>query len=76
MKTLETPELMEKEYYWRDRQKWLEERGYMLRPRYRAGWTASWIGTNKSSLECEDGPYMKVCTLLLTGFHWVQISAR
>jgi hypothetical protein len=62
MKTLEDPELMEKEYYWRDRQKWLEERGYMLRPRYRPGWTASWIGTNKSSLSCEDGPYMKVRT--------------
>ncbi|KAJ3490984.1 hypothetical protein NLI96_g1044 [Meripilus lineatus] len=30
------------EYWWRDHQKWLEDRGYMLRPRYREGWTPSW----------------------------------
>ncbi|KIJ37060.1 hypothetical protein M422DRAFT_260449 [Sphaerobolus stellatus SS14] len=26
----------------------------MLRPRYRPGWVASWIGTKKSPLDCED----------------------
>ncbi|TFY60102.1 hypothetical protein EVJ58_g5351 [Rhodofomes roseus] len=30
--------LMEDEIYWRDLQPWLEEHGYMLRPRYRPGW--------------------------------------
>jgi len=29
---------MEHELYWRDRQPWLEEHGYMLRSRYRPGW--------------------------------------
>jgi len=27
---------------WRDRAKWLEEKGYMLRPRYRPDWRPSW----------------------------------
>lgn len=31
-------ELIEYERYWRDRQPWLQEHGYMLRPRYRPGW--------------------------------------
>ena len=35
-------ELPEAEAWWRDRQKWLAERGYMLRPRYRPGWKPSW----------------------------------
>ncbi|KAK7043170.1 hypothetical protein VNI00_008524 [Paramarasmius palmivorus] len=44
------------ELFWRDHQKWLEERGYMLRPRYHPGWTPSWTGTNKRPHDCEDGP--------------------
>ena len=35
-------ELPEAEAWWRDRQQWLAERGYMLRPRYRPGWKPSW----------------------------------
>ncbi|TBU31687.1 hypothetical protein BD311DRAFT_656397 [Dichomitus squalens] len=34
--------LTKPEEWWRDRQAWLAERGYMLRPRYRPGWTPSW----------------------------------
>ncbi|KAJ7091961.1 hypothetical protein B0H15DRAFT_777902, partial [Mycena belliarum] len=30
------------EAYWRDRQLWLEECGYMLRPRFRPDWVPSW----------------------------------
>ena len=30
------------EVVWRDRQEYLESRGYLLRPRYKPGWTASW----------------------------------
>lgn len=30
------------EIAWRDRQPYLESRGYMLRPRYRPGWQPSW----------------------------------
>ena len=35
-------ELMNFEVQWRDRQPMLEQRGYMLRPRYRPGWIPSW----------------------------------
>ncbi|KAI0775850.1 kinase-like domain-containing protein [Trametes elegans] len=34
--------LTDAECWWRDHQVWLQERGYMLRPRYRPGWVPSW----------------------------------
>lgn len=34
--------LLEKEMFWRDHQKWLEGKGYMLRPRFRPEWVPSW----------------------------------
>ena len=43
------------EEWWVERQQALEQAGYMLRPRYRLGWKPSWVGTNKSYLEFEDG---------------------
>ncbi|KZT10924.1 uncharacterized protein LAESUDRAFT_644190 [Laetiporus sulphureus 93-53] len=43
------------ELYWRDRQPWLQEHGYMLRPRYRPDWKPSWIGTKRSWIISEDG---------------------
>jgi len=42
------------EYYWLDRYIWLEEQGYMLRPRYHPDWKPSWIGTDKKWYKCED----------------------
>ncbi|KIP02951.1 hypothetical protein PHLGIDRAFT_37667 [Phlebiopsis gigantea 11061_1 CR5-6] len=40
---------------WRDRQVYLQERGYMLRPRYRPGWKPSWeLDTSLDFLQCED----------------------
>ncbi|EMD33664.1 hypothetical protein CERSUDRAFT_56685 [Gelatoporia subvermispora B] len=42
------------EFYWRDRQRWLEAKGYLLRPRYRPGWKPSWEGTDKVWYDCED----------------------
>jgi len=35
-------EILEHELFWCDHQPWLEEQGYMLRPRYRPGWTPHW----------------------------------
>ncbi|KAM5532635.1 hypothetical protein V8D89_013679 [Ganoderma adspersum] len=35
-------ELAPPELAWRDRQPYLESRGYLLRPRYRPGWMPSW----------------------------------
>lgn len=49
------------EYYWRDRQQWLEQCGYMLRPRYKPDWVPSWQGTKKHSYDCEDGLILQVC---------------
>ncbi|EGO02257.1 hypothetical protein SERLA73DRAFT_48387 [Serpula lacrymans var. lacrymans S7.3] len=40
--------------WWRDRQPYLASRGYMLRPRYHAGWKPSWLGTNVDPEYCED----------------------
>ena len=47
--------LDEVETPWRDRQPFLQARGYALRPRYRPGWVASW--TLNKALDaplCED----------------------
>jgi hypothetical protein len=52
------------ERWWRDRQKWLEDHGYMLRPRYRPGWTPSWLGIAQDSFLSEDAPSMMVRTVL------------
>jgi hypothetical protein len=52
------------EIWWRDHQEWLDGRGYMLRPRYRPGWTPSWIITKKPSIFSEGAPSMMVCTVL------------
>ncbi|KAI0057009.1 hypothetical protein BV25DRAFT_1920542 [Artomyces pyxidatus] len=46
--------LLEPEERWRDRQLFLESRGYLLRPRYRPGWTPSWKTTGESILNVED----------------------
>ncbi|THH28987.1 hypothetical protein EUX98_g5199 [Antrodiella citrinella] len=39
---------------WRAKQKFLESKGYMLRPRYHQGWKPSWEGTGKEKAQCED----------------------
>jgi hypothetical protein len=47
-------ELRKSEIPWRDRQPWLEEQGYMLRPRYRPGWQPSWKKSGKRWQDAED----------------------
>ncbi|KAE9383704.1 hypothetical protein BT96DRAFT_723002 [Gymnopus androsaceus JB14] len=43
------------EVFWRDHYDWFKDRGYLLRPRYRPGWVASWTGTNiRFTDDCED----------------------
>src|SRR5882724_9621840 len=51
------------EQFWTDHQKWLQSRGYMLRPRYSPDWVPSWRGTTKFSYSCEDGipKYVRTC---------------
>lgn len=47
--------LSELEIPWRDRQPFLQSRGYTLRPRYRPGWVASWtLDTSLDPPLCED----------------------
>lgn len=55
--------LSEPEIFWRDHQLWLEEHGYMLRPRYRPDWVPSWKGSRKQWQRCEDGQSPKVSLL-------------
>ena len=55
--------LDETDYWWIKHQPWLEERGYMLRPRFRPGWVPSWLGTKKYEVDCEDGQVSMVRTL-------------
>ena len=61
--------LLPPEIFWRDHQIWLAERGYMLRPRYRPGWTPSWNGTGQSWLLHEDGHALSVrsCCVYFNG---------
>ncbi|KAJ7151706.1 kinase-like domain-containing protein [Mycena filopes] len=46
--------LLEHEQDWVRYQPLLEERGYMLRPRYRPGWVSENLRTGKDWWECED----------------------
>lgn len=49
-------ELTEAEIWWRDHQVWLQECGYMLRPRYRPDWVPSWHKDGGSDFDIrEDG---------------------
>jgi len=42
------------EVWWRDQQLWLQEKGYLLRPRYKPGWVPPWRGTNQWEWDFED----------------------
>ena len=48
------------EVKWRDRQPFLESKGYMLRPRLRPGWTPSWLSTGQDYDSCEDSARLPV----------------
>lgn len=54
------------EYFWRDHQKWLQERGYILRPRFRPGWKPSWIEKGIDDYGCEDAQPLRVRLTFLT----------
>lgn len=58
--------LTDDELYWRDHQEFLEAHGYMLRPRYRPGWTPSWRGKPAPEvLDAEDAFSLPVSRLAL-----------
>jgi len=45
---------------WRDRQVFLESKGYLLRPRLRPGWIPSWTGTGRTPQDFEDAIHLPV----------------
>jgi hypothetical protein len=47
-------ELLPDEERWRDSYSFLLSHGLELRPRFKPGWTPSWIGTNLDPGTCED----------------------
>lgn len=57
---LDRSKLVESEYFWRDHQIWLQQCGYMLRPRFRPGWNASWIQKSIHYAGCEDAEFLRV----------------
>src|ERR1700691_662254 len=53
--------LRDSEVFWRDHQKWLEDCGYMVRPRYMPDWKPSWTDkSGKMVMLYEDAQYLKV----------------
>ncbi|KAN0108957.1 Protein kinase-like domain containing protein [Russula decolorans] len=58
-------ELSSFEVKWRDRQPFLESKGYMLRPRLRPGWTPSWLSTGRRFFNCEDSVRLPLRPLLV-----------
>ena len=61
-------ELSKREIWWRDHQVWLQERGYLLRPRYRPDWVPSWYNGQGRYYEYEDGQRLSVRSLF---FIWI-----
>lgn len=43
---LRNDQLQRHEIFWRDKQGFLEENGYMLRQRFRPGWIPSWLSSD------------------------------
>ncbi|KAH7918651.1 hypothetical protein BV22DRAFT_1041582 [Leucogyrophana mollusca] len=54
----------EGELWWVKHYQWLKDCGYLLRTRYAPDWVPSWVGTNKTSQQCEDGEVPWVSHLL------------
>lgn len=48
------------EMAWRDKQRFLEERGYMLRPRFHPEWVPSWISNGQNPMLQEDFHHLPV----------------
>ncbi|KIJ27333.1 hypothetical protein M422DRAFT_191169, partial [Sphaerobolus stellatus SS14] len=46
--------LTKTEEFWRDRQQFLHQRGYLLRPRFRPDWKPSWKGTGLCPWDIDD----------------------
>lgn len=75
-KVLEEGRLYEPEIFWRDHYLWLQDKGYLLRPRYHPDWVASWKGDpTKLHFFCEDGQPSHVSTFQPCSDEYPTISA-
>lgn len=52
------------EITWRDRQQFLESKGYMLRPRLRPGWIPSWLQSGTYWRRAEDSAELPVSIIV------------
>ncbi|KAI0351973.1 kinase-like protein [Trametes cingulata] len=62
-------DLLPSEIEWWDRQEYLAQRGYTLRPRYSKDWRPSWIGTNIAPHFCED-------SIILNNYHVIDATCE
>lgn len=58
-----TNALDHREIFWRDHQEWLQEKGYMLRPRYHPDWVSSAGDMFDPLYEFEDSVRIRVSNL-------------
>ena len=47
-------DLSPSERFWQQRLQYLQQHGYLLRPRYSPDWKPSWLGTSVDPSFCED----------------------
>lgn len=52
--------LLPHEYFWRDVQPWLKDRGYELRARYHPDWIPAWIAKGGSRFDYDDYMFNRV----------------
>jgi hypothetical protein len=64
------------EIWWRDHQKWLETKGYMLRPRYRPDWQPSWLTNGEYWYNCEDSRGLNVCLSVIRADYCANWSSQ
>lgn len=63
------------EKWWVQQRAFLEEAGYVLRPRYQPGWEASWTATDGFFRDYEDGQFQPVSIFCLDGrAAWLQTN--
>ncbi|KZV68701.1 hypothetical protein PENSPDRAFT_609719 [Peniophora sp. CONT] len=57
--------LYDREIWWRDRQPFLQSKGYMLRPRFRPNWVPSWLTSGRHPYRSEDGILLPMASHLI-----------
>ncbi len=66
--------LLPSECFWQKRQLYLQQHGYLLRPRYNPSWKPSWLGTNLDPSFCEDSAASLVGSHILMVDHGLGLT--